>query len=241
VVLAAGAAELRNRFDDQHWPLATTPAFAHWPPSSPTPRQDPRRPAPHLRAVTDDYWESAPPASPITGAASTSPTSAPPPTSPPSPVRRVAAIAGSAGLAAPGPSIRRAGRRRRGDLHPTRPPTRSRSGPRLARAVPAIAPPPPASPPTRVGLALQLAYRYSDRRQRHAVQEHRARGAHAAVLHHATRSLPAARPRLVAGRRRRVVPGLRQRHHLHLVRGDGAATLFGALISGPIGAAAGAR
>src|SRR5688572_7364194 len=63
VVIAAGSAVLRNRFDDQHWPLAITPAFAHW---LPLPEPDAvlviragRRPQ-LLRVVTDDYWESAP-------------------------------------------------------------------------------------------------------------------------------------------------------------------------------------
>ena len=30
VVLASGQAAARSRFDDQHWPIALTPAFAHW-------------------------------------------------------------------------------------------------------------------------------------------------------------------------------------------------------------------
>ena len=30
VVLCSGAAAMRNRFDDQSWPLSPTPAYAHW-------------------------------------------------------------------------------------------------------------------------------------------------------------------------------------------------------------------
>jgi Xaa-Pro dipeptidase len=63
IVIAAGSATLRNRFDDQHWPLATTPAFAHW---LPLPEADAvlviragQRPR-LVRVVTDDYWESTP-------------------------------------------------------------------------------------------------------------------------------------------------------------------------------------
>lgn len=63
LVIAAGAADLRNRFDDQHWPLATTPAFAH---VVPLPEPDAvlvlragRRPR-LIRVVTEDYWESPP-------------------------------------------------------------------------------------------------------------------------------------------------------------------------------------
>jgi Xaa-Pro dipeptidase len=63
LVIAAGSAALRNRFDDQHWPLAITPAFAHW---LPLPEPDAalviragRRPT-LVRVVSDDYWESAP-------------------------------------------------------------------------------------------------------------------------------------------------------------------------------------
>ena len=63
VVLASGQAAARSRFDDQHWPIALTPAFAHW---LPLPEADaflivdsgarPRL----IRVVTGDYWESTP-------------------------------------------------------------------------------------------------------------------------------------------------------------------------------------
>ena len=61
IVVASGAPALRNRFDDQYRPMATTPAFAHW---LPLPEPDavlilragarPRL----VRVVTDDYWET---------------------------------------------------------------------------------------------------------------------------------------------------------------------------------------
>ena len=63
LVIAAGGPVLKNRFDDQHWPQATTPAFAHW---LPLPEPDavlvvtagarPRL----IRVVSDDYWELPP-------------------------------------------------------------------------------------------------------------------------------------------------------------------------------------
>ncbi|MBZ0232572.1 MAG: M24 family metallopeptidase, partial [Deltaproteobacteria bacterium] len=63
MVLAAGAPALKNRFDDQHRPLVTTPAFAHW---LPLPEPDavlvvragarPRL----VRVVTEDFWETPP-------------------------------------------------------------------------------------------------------------------------------------------------------------------------------------
>ena len=63
IVLAGGAPALKNRFDDQYRPIATTPAFAHW---LPLPEADsvlvvsagarPRL----VRVVTDDYWETPP-------------------------------------------------------------------------------------------------------------------------------------------------------------------------------------
>ena len=63
IVLAAGQAAPRSRFDDQAWPTVITPAFAHW---LPLPEPDafvivdggarPRL----VRVDTGDYWESAP-------------------------------------------------------------------------------------------------------------------------------------------------------------------------------------
>lgn len=63
IVLAAGQAAPRSRFDDQAWPTVITPAFAHW---LPLPEPDafvivdgaarPRL----VRVATGDYWESAP-------------------------------------------------------------------------------------------------------------------------------------------------------------------------------------
>ncbi len=63
VVLCSGAATSRNRFDDQHWPLNVTPAFAHW-----LPLHEPdaflvlragTRPS-LVRTVMDDFWDSPP-------------------------------------------------------------------------------------------------------------------------------------------------------------------------------------
>ncbi|MBK9036465.1 MAG: Xaa-Pro dipeptidase [Myxococcales bacterium] len=63
IVLASGQAAPRCRFDDQSWPIAITPAFAHW---LPLPEPDafvvitaadrPRL----IRVVTGDFWESTP-------------------------------------------------------------------------------------------------------------------------------------------------------------------------------------
>jgi Xaa-Pro dipeptidase len=63
LVIAAGSPPLKNRFDDQHAELSTTPAFAHW---LPLPESDAvlviqagKRPR-LIRVVSDDYWESPP-------------------------------------------------------------------------------------------------------------------------------------------------------------------------------------
>ena len=63
VVVTSGQAALRSRFDDQAWPLAITPTFAHW---LPLPEADavlvidgdarPRL----IRVDPGDYWESTP-------------------------------------------------------------------------------------------------------------------------------------------------------------------------------------
>ncbi len=64
VVLCGGAAALRNRFDDQSWPVMPTPAFAHWCPLVESdafvvvkPGARPRL----VRTIVDDYWEVTPP------------------------------------------------------------------------------------------------------------------------------------------------------------------------------------
>ena len=64
VVLCGGAATLKNRFDDQSWPLSPTPAYAHW---CPLVEADAfvivragKRPT-LVRTVVDDFWETTPP------------------------------------------------------------------------------------------------------------------------------------------------------------------------------------
>lgn len=67
VVLCAGAAASRNRFDDQAWPLIRTPAFSHWCPLVEAdafvvvaPGARPRL----VRTLVEDFWEiTAPPES----------------------------------------------------------------------------------------------------------------------------------------------------------------------------------
>ena len=64
IVLCSGAAQSKNRFDDQSWPLSATPAFAHWcplvePDSYVVVRQG-RTPT-LVRTVVDDFWETTPP------------------------------------------------------------------------------------------------------------------------------------------------------------------------------------
>ena len=63
LVLCSGAAQSKNRFDDQSWPLSPTPAYAHW-----CPLAEPdafvivrpgRRPT-LVRTVVDDFWETPP-------------------------------------------------------------------------------------------------------------------------------------------------------------------------------------
>ncbi|HEY5927492.1 MAG TPA: Xaa-Pro dipeptidase [Kofleriaceae bacterium] len=64
LVLCSGAAQSKNRFDDQSWPLSATPAFSHW-----CPLAEPdaylvvragRKPT-LIRTVVDDFWETTPP------------------------------------------------------------------------------------------------------------------------------------------------------------------------------------
>lgn len=67
VVLCSGAAAMKNRFDDQAWPLSPTPAFAHWLPLVEADAFVVVRPGkkPQLvRTVVEDFWETpAPPES----------------------------------------------------------------------------------------------------------------------------------------------------------------------------------
>lgn len=61
IVLCSGGAHLKNRFDDQTWPLSLTPAFSHWCPLVEAdafvvvrPGHKPRL----VRTVIDDFWET---------------------------------------------------------------------------------------------------------------------------------------------------------------------------------------
>ena len=63
VVIASGRATIKNRFDDQWWPLAVTPTFSHWLPLREpdaalviVPGKRPRL----VRVKHEDYWDSAP-------------------------------------------------------------------------------------------------------------------------------------------------------------------------------------
>jgi len=67
LVLCSGAAQSKNRFDDQSWPLSPTPAFSHWvplaEPDSYVIVRTGRKPT-LVRTVVDDFWETqAPPES----------------------------------------------------------------------------------------------------------------------------------------------------------------------------------
>lgn len=62
IVLCSGAAAMKNRFDDQAWPLSPTPAYSHWCPLVEADAFVVVRPGlrPRLvRTVTDDFWEQA--------------------------------------------------------------------------------------------------------------------------------------------------------------------------------------
>jgi Xaa-Pro dipeptidase len=67
LVLCSGAAQSKNRFDDQSWPLSPTPAYTHWCPLAEPDAFVVVRPGhkPTLvRTVVDDIWETpAPPES----------------------------------------------------------------------------------------------------------------------------------------------------------------------------------
>lgn len=61
LVLCSGAAQSKNRFDDQSWPLSVTPAFAHWCPLVESDAfvivRSGRKPT-LVRTVVDDFWET---------------------------------------------------------------------------------------------------------------------------------------------------------------------------------------
>lgn len=64
IVLCGGAATIKNRFDDQSWPLSPTPAYSHWCPLVEADAFVVIR-AGHkptlIRTVVDDFWETPPP------------------------------------------------------------------------------------------------------------------------------------------------------------------------------------
>jgi Xaa-Pro dipeptidase len=67
LILCSGAAQSKNRFDDQSWPLSPTPAFAHWCPLAEADAfvivRAGRKPT-LVRTIVDDFWETqAPPES----------------------------------------------------------------------------------------------------------------------------------------------------------------------------------
>lgn len=60
-ILCGGTAAMKNRFDDQAWPLSPTPAFAHWCPLVEADAYVIIRPGKRptlIRTVTDDFWEA---------------------------------------------------------------------------------------------------------------------------------------------------------------------------------------
>jgi len=64
-ILCSGAAAMKNRFDDQAWPLSPTPAFAHWCPLVEADAYVIVRPGQRptlIRTVADDFWEAPAPA-----------------------------------------------------------------------------------------------------------------------------------------------------------------------------------
>lgn len=64
LVLCSGAAQSKNRFDDQSWPLSPTPAFTHWCPLAEADAyvviRAGRTPT-LVRTVVDDFWEATSP------------------------------------------------------------------------------------------------------------------------------------------------------------------------------------
>ena len=64
LVLCSGAAQSKNRFDDQSWPLSPTPTYLHWCPLAEPDAYVVVRPGRRptlVRTVVDDYWETPPP------------------------------------------------------------------------------------------------------------------------------------------------------------------------------------
>jgi Xaa-Pro dipeptidase len=64
LVVCGGAAQSKNRFDDQSWTLCPTPTFTHWCPLAEADAfiivRAGRKPT-LVRTVTDDFWETTPP------------------------------------------------------------------------------------------------------------------------------------------------------------------------------------
>ncbi|MFT3697248.1 MAG: Xaa-Pro dipeptidase [Kofleriaceae bacterium] len=64
IVLCSGTAAMRNRFDDQAWPLSPTPTYSHWcplvEPDAYVVVRSGRKPT-LIRTVVDDYWETPTP------------------------------------------------------------------------------------------------------------------------------------------------------------------------------------
>jgi len=64
LVICGGAAQSKNRFDDQSWPLCPTPTFTHWCPLAEADAflivRAGRKPT-LVRTVTDDFWETTTP------------------------------------------------------------------------------------------------------------------------------------------------------------------------------------
>ena len=64
LVICGGAAQSKNRFDDQSWPLCPTPTFTHWCPLAEADAflivRAGRKPT-LVRTVSDDFWETTPP------------------------------------------------------------------------------------------------------------------------------------------------------------------------------------
>ena len=63
LVVCSGAAQSKNRFDDQSWPLCPTPTFTHWCPLAEADAflivRAGRKPT-LVRTVSDDFWETTP-------------------------------------------------------------------------------------------------------------------------------------------------------------------------------------
>jgi Xaa-Pro dipeptidase len=106
LVICSGAPQIRNRFDDQYWPLSPTPTFAHW-----CPLVEPEafvivRPGKRptlVRTIVEDYWEVlAPPESEHFWAAFDVVTIAPGHATDVVPTGRIAVVTRDPGTAPPG-------------------------------------------------------------------------------------------------------------------------------------------